>query len=89
MKPAEAIAAVAARRGLPPQSYAASAAPQGSIHQGLWYISERDGTEMPIDDCVWIVFPDGFVARGIPVGNPIHPPTPPDELHPRTRDLEG
>jgi len=58
------------------------------VHEGLWYVSERDGAQMPIDDCVWIVFPDGLVARGIPVGNPIHPPTLPDELLPRTTDLE-
>ncbi len=88
MTPAEATAAVAAKRGLPQQSYEASPVPQGSIHEGLWYVSERDGREMPIDDCVWIVFPDGFVARGIPVGNPIHPPTPPDELRPRPTDLD-
>lgn len=64
MKRAEAIAAVAAEL----------------MHEGLWYVSERDFEEMPIDDCVWIVFPDGLVARGVPVGNPINPPTPPDEL---------
>lgn len=42
MKPAEALAAVAAKRGLPQQSYEASPVPQGSIHEGLWYVSERD-----------------------------------------------
>lgn len=88
MRPAEAIAAVSDKRGLPPQSYEASPAPQGSIHEDFWYVSERNGEEMPIDDCVWIVLPDGFVASGIPVGNPIHPPTPPDELHQRTKDLD-
>ncbi|WP_156432607.1 hypothetical protein [Mycobacterium sp. M26] len=44
---------------------------------------------MPIDDCVWIVSPDGLVARGIPVGNPIHPPTLPDDLFARTPNLES
>ncbi len=88
MKPAEAVAAVAAKRGLPPRSYEVSPAPRGSIHEGPWYVSECNGEEMPIDDCVWIVLADGFVARGIPVGNPIHPPTPPDELRPRPMDLD-
>ena len=88
MKPADATAAVSDKRGLPPESYVASLAPQGSLHEGLWYVSERDGEQMPIDDCVWIVFPDGFVARGIPVGNPIHPPSPLEELRPRTKDLD-
>jgi len=80
MDQSEAVAAVSAKRGLPPSSYDGHPAPPGSIHDGLWYVSERDGREMPIDDCVWIVFPDGLVARGIPVGNPIHPPTRPQEL---------
>ena len=88
MTPAEAIAAVAAKLGRTPNSYEASPAPPDSVHEDLWYVSEQDGREMPIDDCVWIVFPDGFVARGIPVGNPIHPPTPPDELRPRPMDLD-
>jgi hypothetical protein len=82
MKPTEAKAAVAAQLGQTPQQYLASRAPAGSVHDGLWYVSERDFAEMPIDDCVWIVFPDGHVTRGIPVGNPIHPPTPPEELRP-------
>jgi hypothetical protein len=76
----EAIAAVAVRRGLPPQQFEAWKAPRGSVHDGLWYAQERDVREMLIDDCVWIVFPDYFVARGIGVGNPIHAPTPRDEL---------
>ena len=80
MKPAEAKAAVAAELGQTPQQYRASRAPAGSIHDGLWYVSERNFEEMPIDDCVWIVFNDGLVTRGIPVGNPINPPTPPEEL---------
>jgi hypothetical protein len=88
MKPAGASAAVAAKLGRTPQSYEASPAPPDSIHEDLWYVSERDGTEMPIDDCVWIVFPDGLVARGIPVGNPINPPTPVDELRRRPMDLD-
>ncbi|QZT60274.1 hypothetical protein [Mycolicibacterium austroafricanum] len=75
-----AIAAVAAERGLSPQQYQATEAPQGSVHDGLCYVSEIDVEVMPIDDCVWIVFPDGFVARGIPVGNPIHTPSSPAEL---------
>lgn len=88
MTPAEAIAAVSAAQGLlPPQSYAATAAPTASMHEGLWYVSERNGEDMPIDDCVWIVFADGFVARGIPVGNPINPPTQPDDLRRRRKDL--
>lgn len=88
MKPAEAKAAVAAEQGKTPQQYRASRAPAGSIHEGLWYVSERDFDEMPIDDCTWIVFPDGFVTRGIPVGNPVNPPTTPDELRPRSKDLD-
>lgn len=75
MGPAEARAAVSTRHGPPPESFDASPAPRGSMHEGLWYVCERDGEQMPIDDCVWIVFPDGVVGRGIPVGNPIHPPT--------------
>jgi hypothetical protein len=43
---------------------------------------------VPIDDCVWIVFPDGFVARGIPMGNPINPPTPTDQLRRRPEALD-
>jgi hypothetical protein len=31
--------------------------------------------DMPIDDCVWFVLPDGRVDRAIPVGNPIHEPS--------------
>jgi hypothetical protein len=58
------------------------------MHDGLFYVSERNFDEMPIDDCVWIVFPDGFVARGIPVSNPIHPPTPADELRRRREALD-
>ena len=76
----DAIAAVAARRGLSPQQFEAHIAPQGSVHDGLWYVNERDIGAMLIDDCVWIVFPDNTVTRGIPVGNPIHPPTPPNQL---------
>lgn len=83
MNSAEAIAAVAAERGLSPHSYTAHQAPAGSIHDGLWYVSERDAREMPIDDSVWIVFSDGCVTRGIPVGNPINPPTPPESLRVR------
>ena len=80
MNRTEAIAAVAAECGLAPQRYRASQAPQESLHDGLWYVSERDTGEMLIDDCTWIVFPDGLVTRGVPVGNPISLPTPPDEL---------
>ena len=87
MKTTEAKAAVAAELGQTPQQYRASLSPPGSMHEGLGYESEEDGEQRPIDDCVWIVFPDGFVTRGIPVGNPINPPTPPEELRPRTRDL--
>ena len=76
----DAIAAVAARRGLSPQEFEAQIAPPGSLHDGLWYVQERDFGAMLIDDCVWIVFPNNTVARGIPVGKPIHPPTPPDQL---------
>lgn len=36
------------------------------MHGGLWYVSECDPEEMPIDDCVWIVFSDGCVTRGFP-----------------------
>lgn len=88
MTPAEAIAAVSAAQVLlPPQSYEATPAPTASMHEGLWYVSERNGEDMPTDDCVWIVFADGFVARGIPVGNPINPPTQPDDLRRRRKDL--
>lgn len=83
MNNCEAIAAVAAERGLSPHSYTAHQAPAGSMHDGLWYVSERDAREMPIDDSVWIVFSDGRVTRGIPVGNPINPPTPPESLRVR------
>ena len=83
MNSSEAIAAVAAERGLSPHSYTAHQAPAGSMHDGLWYVSERDAREMPIDDSVWIVFLDGCVTRGIPVGNPINPPTPPESLRVR------
>ncbi|MCP9274878.1 hypothetical protein [Mycolicibacterium arenosum] len=78
-----AIAAVAAERGLGPHCYTAHQAPAGSMHDGLWYVSECDPEEMPIDDCVWIVFSDGCVTRGIPVGNPINSPTPPESLRVR------
>ena len=88
MKPAEAKAAVAAELGQIPQQYRASLAPAGSVHDGLWYVSEVDEEQRPIAACVWIVFPDGFVARGIAVGSPINPPTPPEELRPRARDLD-
>lgn len=76
----EAIAAVAAERGLVPRDFRASLAPEASIHEKLWYVSEVDIEQMLIDDCVWIVFPDGLVTRGIPVGNPIHSPSLPDQL---------
>ncbi len=88
MQPAEAKAAVAAKLEQTPQQFRASPAPLGSIHEGLWYVSERDAARMPVDDCVWIVFPDGHVTRGIPVGHPIHPPTPPEELRPRQVALD-
>jgi hypothetical protein len=88
MKPAEAKAAVAAELGKTPQQYRASRAPAGSVHDGLWYVSERDFAEMPIDDSTWIVFPDGHVTRGIPVGNPINPPTPLERLRPRQVSLD-
>jgi hypothetical protein len=55
-----------------PEDFTAARTPQGSIHDGLWYVSEREN--MPIDDCCWIVLPDKAVARGIPVSNPIHEP---------------
>ncbi|MDP7724172.1 hypothetical protein [Mycobacterium sp. TY814] len=80
MEQAEATVAVSAERGLNPQSYEAWRAPQGSIHDGLWYVQERDVEQILIDDCVWIVFPDGLVTRGIPVGNPINSPTTLDQL---------
>jgi hypothetical protein len=52
--------------------------PQGSIHNDLWYVSERE--DMPIDDCCWIVLPNYTVARGIPVSDPIHGPSTLEEL---------
>jgi hypothetical protein len=45
------------------------------VHEGIWYVSERDVMSMLVDDCVWMVQPDGGVTRAVPVGNPIHPPT--------------
>jgi hypothetical protein len=70
-----ALAAVAARNHRSPADYEVWNAPEDSIHTGLWYASERNVMDMPIDDCVWLVLPDGSVRRGIPVGNPIHEPT--------------
>jgi hypothetical protein len=46
---AEAAAAV---DGQALQRYEASHAPPGSLHDGLWYVSERNVAEMLIDDCV-------------------------------------
>ncbi len=46
----DAIAAVAARRGLAPQQFEAPRAPRGSIHEGLWCVQECDAREMLIDD---------------------------------------
>ena len=76
----EAIDAVARERRLEAERYGASQAPSGSMHDGLWYVSERHVEDLNIDDCVWIVFSDGLVTRGIPVGNPIHPSTPLEAL---------
>jgi hypothetical protein len=67
------LRAVADQLAMSPEDFTASRAPQGSIHDGLWYVSERE--DMPIDDCCWIVLPDNAVARGIPVSNPIHEPS--------------
>lgn len=35
---------------------------------------ERDVMSMLVDDCVWMVQPDGRGTRAAPVGTPIHPP---------------
>ena len=52
----------------------------GSVHDGVWYLSERDMTTAFIDDCVWMVLAEGRVTRAIPMGNPIHPAIKADEL---------
>lgn len=77
----EATAAVAALNGVEAQRYEAWPAPSGSVHDGLWYVAEVDHDEMPIDNQVWIVLPGAVVSRGVPLGNPINPPTPPADLH--------
>jgi hypothetical protein len=71
----DALAAVAASNQGSPTDYKAWKAPEDSIHAGVWYVSERNVMDMPIDDCVWFVLPDGRVDRAIPVGNPIHEPS--------------
>jgi hypothetical protein len=80
------LAAVAACTGKSSDDYTASNAPKGSIHEDIWYVCERDPEEMSIDDCVWFVLPNGAVTRAIPVGNPIHEPTPLNWLHQRGGD---
>lgn len=66
---------MAAENGDAPEDYRAWRAPRGSVHDGVWYLEERDGDKIMIDDCVWMVLPDGRVTRAIPVGNPISPPS--------------
>lgn len=75
----QAAAAVAAHVGGQAGDYEASRAPAGSIHHGVWYVSEADGNVM-IDNCVWMVLPSGKVTRDIPVGNPIVDASPLDVL---------
>ena len=58
----DALAAVAASNHRSPADYKAWKAPEDSIHAGVWYVSELNVMDMPIDDCVWFVLPDGRVG---------------------------
>ena len=75
---ARVLRAVADHLNMSPDDLRASRAPRASVHDGLWYVSERE--DMPIDDCCWIVLPDNTVTRGIPVSNPIHESSSLEEL---------
>lgn len=68
--------AVADHTGQTPDHYLARRAPQRSAHDGAWYVQETNLSDQVADDRVWLVVPDGTVLRAIPVGHPIHPPTP-------------
>src|SRR4051812_5890330 len=71
----EALAPVPAHNHRSHYDYEAWEAPLNSGPAGLWYAQARAVWDMPIDDCVWFVLPDGSIRRGIPVGNPIHEPS--------------
>ena len=69
----EAVDSVARHQERPAVDFVAKEAPRDSVHEGIWYVWERESC---VDDCVWIVVRYGWVTRAIPTGHPFTPPTP-------------
>jgi hypothetical protein len=66
---------------LSPQQFETRKAPQGSVHDGLRHVNERDIGEMLIETTVCGSFSRTTLSPGgIPITHPVHPPTPPDQL---------